>query len=253
MDYYLSKLFIAAFNPLGTALLLLLGAGLTLWCGRRRVSLILIGAASAWLWLWATPLASYGLRRSIEADFPSVHIDQVPAAGAIVIFGGAVSPPHIDRATANLTAASDRIWHAARLFRSGKAPLLLVSGGSDPVETTTPEAQVIGSLLQELGVPAEALLIEDQSRTTRENAAFSARLLGERGIDHVLLVTSALHMRRAQRLLAAHGLRVTPAATDYEAGSPSAGAPLLRWIPDTGALDGSSRAIKELLGRSAGR
>ena len=96
----------------------------------------------------------------------------------------------------------------------------------------------------DLGVPAAALLSEERSRNTQENAEMSARLLRERGIEKVLLVTSALHMRRAVHLFMQQGLLVHPVATDHEVGSPKA---RMNWLPDANALDGSARAFKEMV------
>ncbi|MBV5273815.1 MAG: YdcF family protein, partial [Lamprocystis purpurea] len=73
-----------------------------------------------------------------------------------------------------------------------------------------------------LGVPERAMVLEEQSRNTRENARFSVALLRERGIGSMVLVTSALHMRRALGLFAAEGMQVFPAATDHEARRPAA-------------------------------
>lgn len=99
--------------------------------------------------------------------------------------------------------------------------------------------------MMDLGVPAAAVLTEERSRNTRENAEMSARLLRERGIQKVLLVTSALHMRRAVHLFEQQGLVVHPVATDHEVGSPNA---RMDWLPDANALDGSALAFKEMVG-----
>ena len=70
--------------------------------------------------------------------------------------------------------------------------------------------------------------------------------------SRVLLVTSAFHMRRAQRLFERQGLQVLPFPVDFQARGRWAG-PLWRdptqWLPSAGALDNSSRAMRELLGR----
>ena len=106
--------------------------------------------------------------------------------------------------------------------------------------------------MQDLGVPAQAIALEETSRNTRQNADYSAALLKARDIEHILLVTSALHMPRALALFKAQGLEVTPAPTDFEAGQePPHG--LLAWLPDAGALNGSALAMKELVGLWVGR
>ena len=198
------------------------------------------------LWLGATPRISLWLRAGLEAPFPPVAVEAVPKAQAIVVLGGALTPTSAQRPYPDLHDAADRVWHAARLYRAGKAPLVLLSGGADRARSLSSEAEAMGLFLRDLGVPAPAIVLEPDSRNTRENARFSARLLRARGIDHVLLVTSALHMRRALLHFQAEGLTVTAAATDHS--------PLQAdgWglMPEAIALDGSSRALKEWVGRA---
>jgi uncharacterized SAM-binding protein YcdF (DUF218 family) len=193
------------------------------------------------------PVMSHWLTNQIENQFPQVPIASVAPAQAMVVLGGAVSPPMIGHTEIDLKSAADRVWYAARLFHAGKAPLVLLSGGGDLERQAFSEARAMAAFLQDLGVPAQAIVMEETSRNTRQNAAFSAALLKARGIEHILLVTSALHMPRALALFNAQGLQVTPAPTDFEASQePPPG--LLAWLPDAGALNGSALAMKELVG-----
>jgi len=245
-----SKLVIAAVSPLGTALVLGVLAWLSGLFGNRRLALALGGAALVWLWVWSLPVPSNWLRGHLEAAYPVVPLHAVPSASALVVLGGGISPPQRPDDPPDLGAAADRIWYAARLYHAGKAPLLVLSGGGDPAVSLTSEAAAMRGLLSALGVPERAMVLEEQSRNTRENARFSVALLRERGIGSMVLVTSALHMRRALGLFAAEGMQVFPAATDHEARRPAA---WQMWLPDTGALDGSGRAMKEWLGSWSGR
>ena len=198
------------------------------------------------------PVTSHWLASQIEDKFPQVPIAAVPHAQAMVVLGGAVTPPMIGGTEVDLKAAADRVWYAARLFHADKAPLVLLSGGGDLERQAFSEARAMAVFIQDLGVPTQAIALEETSRNTRENAAFSAALLKARGIDHILLVTSALHMPRALALFKAQGLQVTPSPTDFEASQdPPSG--LLAWWPDAGALNSSALAMKELVGLWVGR
>lgn len=170
---------------------------------------------------------------------------QVPTAQAMVVLGGTMEPPDAMRPWPNLGPAADRVWHAGRVYAAGKAPVVVLSGGSDMTAALYAESLGMRQFMLDLGVPAAALLTEERSRNTRENAEMSARLLRERGIEQVLLVTSALHMRRAVNLFEQQGLVVHPVATDHEVGRPNA---RMNWLPDAHALDGSGRAFKEVVG-----
>lgn len=247
VPYAVSKLVIALISPLGTALVVAV-LGLLLQRRARRTGTTLVVLALAWLWLWSTPAASEALRERVERPYPPVAAESLPRADAIVLLGGALAPAAPGRIYPDLGSAADRIWHAARVFRAGKAPLLLASGGSDLAVAQVPEARDMAGLLVQLGVPADAIVQEDRSRTTGENARFSAPLLRARRVQSILLVTSALHMPRAVAEFERTGFRVIPATTDH-AQPQYTGVQL--WLPDADALDDSARAIKEVVGRAA--
>ena len=83
----------------------------------------------------------------------------------------------------------DRPEQAAELFKERIAPRILVSGlGDGPIYRR--------SLIQ-AGVPSQAIQMEDQSRTTRENAILGVHLLRLQGARRVIIVTSWYHSRRA--------------------------------------------------------
>ena len=118
-------------------------------------------------------LAAYIL--AIAAADPVLVVrTRVAPADVIVVLGGD-GPP--------------RAKHAAALFRAGLAPRVLISGFGD--------CDYIRRLMIERGVPREAIAGECSSRSTIENAAFSASILVAMGARSVLLVTSSFHTRRA--------------------------------------------------------
>jgi len=237
-----SKFVTFAISPLGSSLLLGLWAGCCAWRGHRAWALRWGALALVWLWCWSTPVASMWLRGHIEADYPPVSITAVVPAQAMVVLGGGIEVPQQAGAQPNLGAAADRMWHAARLFKAGKAPLVVLSGGLAFEEGLVSEAASMRAFMRDLGVPETAMLLEEQSVNTRQNAQFTAALMRERDITQIVLVTSALHMRRSVLLFEAQGLKVIPAATDHEYRL----YPIWRRVlPDADALDGSGRAMKE--------
>lgn len=244
----LAKILSQIAYPLLASLLLAAWAGVLLWRNRRWSGGVLLAIALGWLWLWSTPAFSDWIRATLERRYPPSPVEELSVADAIVVLGGAMEaakPP--ERLHPDLGAAADRVWHAARLFRAGKAPLILASGGNLPWSgIERPEAAAIAELLQEFGVPANAIVLEARSRTTRENRDNSLPILHALGARRILLVTSALHMPRALALFENTDLAVIPAPTDFEVHE-RPGHPL-RWLPDAQALADSSRAFKEYLG-----
>lgn len=234
--------------PLG----IVLGAGLlalvALGFNRRRTAAGLLAFACVWLWLWSTPLVSNAIVGSLLDRGLLQRVEKLPAADAIVVLGGGIKPVSKYRIYPILGQTSDRVWHAARLYHAGKAPLVVASAGN--VWSKSPNVQsgadAMRILLEALGVPEAAILVEENSRTTHENAVFTAKLAAERGIERVLLVTEAWHMPRAEATFRQVGLEVVPAPTHNVSKPARPG--ILMILPGAWALNNSSLALKEYLG-----
>ena len=96
----------------------------------------------------------------------------------------------------------ERVQVAAQLWHSKRAPVVFASGTGD--------AQPIGELLVQSGVMPEAVTGEPCSRTTEENAQFTAALLKPQGIQTILLVTDPPHMLRSWLTFRSFGFEVIP-------------------------------------------
>jgi uncharacterized SAM-binding protein YcdF (DUF218 family) len=244
--YVLSKLVIALVSPLGTCFVLVV-IGLLLarrWRSTGR-ALMVIGAL--WLLLWSLPWPAFGLARSLERQTAQRPAAAYPQADAIILLGGGMLGERsggIDRPEA--TNAADRVWFAAQLYKAGRAPWLIVSAGGNP-NAGQIEAEAMAALLIDLGVPKSALLLDTKSRNTWQNAVYSQALMRAQHLGNALLVTSALHMPRALAAFRKRGIAVTPAPADFDA--PPTGAWPQRWLPSADALQKSSNAIKEYVGR----
>ncbi|MEB3242740.1 MAG: YdcF family protein [Cyanobacteriota bacterium] len=245
--FVLSKLLPLLVLPLGLALLLLAWG-----IGRRRWAPV--RAALALLWLFATPLTAQLLWRWVERPWQPLRPETMPTAAAIVVLGGGRHPaPGPLRRTEWVDA--DRFFGGVDLFRTGRAPLLLFTGGAITLARDLPtEGEAHRQVAQTLGLPPRALAVTPYVRNTAEEArAVAARL--PRG-SRVLLVTSAFHMRRAQALFARQGLVVVPYPVDFQARGAWAGSVLKDfryWFPSADGLEGSSRALREMVGRLVSR
>lgn len=124
-----------------------------------------------------------------------------------------------------------RVETGVRLWREGRAPLLVMSGG--PAPSGHVEAEVMRELAVSLGVPREAIRVEDRSRDTIENVGFTLALLcgGESACEpRLLVVSSRFHLPRAGELFGCGGARVALAPTPLPApvlghGEPDLGEP----------------------------
>ncbi|MBW4637226.1 MAG: YdcF family protein [Gloeocapsa sp. UFS-A4-WI-NPMV-4B04] len=252
MFLYLSKLLPLFFYPLGLACVLMVAALLTLkkrprWAaGAITLALIvLVGASNGWVSSW--------LVRSLEAQIPPAV---VPTAQAIVVLGGATKPALPPRPGVDLSEQGDRIFYAAQLYKQQKAPLIIVSGGRiDWTRRGTPESADMANILSQIGVPASAIIQDPDSLNTYENAVNVRKILNERDIRQILLVTSAMHMPRSLLIFKHQGIAVIPAPTDFlvsnnqlQSLSSSPQATLLNLLPDSDRLEHFTRALKEYVG-----
>jgi uncharacterized SAM-binding protein YcdF (DUF218 family) len=89
-----------------------------------------------------------------------------------------------------------RVKHGAELYKKGLAPKVIVSGGVDRGEQRS-EAEVMAELATHFGVPDENIILEDQSTSTFENILFSKKIIEEKGIHTLTIVTDPYHLRRA--------------------------------------------------------
>ncbi|MFS0839065.1 YdcF family protein [Paenibacillus sp. 1P03SA] len=92
----------------------------------------------------------------------------------------------------------DRTEKGAELYKNGVAPFLMFSGGE--VYRNSKMAGLMKDHAMELGVPEQAIVLEDRADSTYENAVFSKKVIGEHGFKSVTVVSSDFHMRRVKLL-----------------------------------------------------
>lgn len=141
----------------------------------------------------------------------------------------------------------ERLTDAALLWKAKKAKIILISGGSGILfYRGKSEAQLAKQFLIEIGVDEKAILTEEKSRNTAENALYTYEILQEKKIKKIILVTSAFHMKRSLALFEKRGFEIETFPTDYRALLP-----IFSWdalVPSVGALGTTSSAIKEWIG-----
>tara|TARA_Y100000588_G_scaffold19839_1_gene20231 strand:+ start:4064 stop:4585 length:522 start_codon:yes stop_codon:yes gene_type:complete len=162
------------------------------------------------------------------------------------MLGGGVGIPLPPRVESQL--GGNRTLHAFRLYKAGKAPLIIISGGNKfPQAGVESESHYTAEILESWGVPGNAIILETNSRNTHQNAVQVKRMLEARGIDRILLVTSAFHMPRALRTFHHIGLEAEPSPSGYSVAAYSRPV-FLDWWPTLGNLGKAQSLVKENLG-----
>jgi uncharacterized SAM-binding protein YcdF (DUF218 family) len=253
MFLFLSKLLPLFLYPLGLACVLLVVALVMSWRRSRWVPLPVVLALIVLL-LGSNSWVANSLVRSLE--WQHIPVGKLPTADAIVLLGGATKSAFPPRPAVDLSEEGDRVLYAAQLYREGKAPVVIASGGRiDWRGGGLAESSDMADILVNLGVPNSAILQDSKSLNTYQNAVNVRQIMQERGIRRVLLVTSAMHMPRSLRIFQRQGIEAIPAPTDFlitqqEINEPSSSpqATLLNLVPDADRLQNTTRALKEYIG-----
>jgi uncharacterized SAM-binding protein YcdF (DUF218 family) len=144
--------------------------------------------------------------------------------------------------------ALERERYAARLAKASGLPILTSGGlhyGSPPTEAK----MMADSMRDDFGVAVRWQ--EGQSRTTWENATFSAEVLLPEGIKRVVVVTQAWHMPRAVWSFQKAGFEVVPAPVGFLGVNNAE--PLGGWMPEFKAIWRSGQLLNEAVGQIAYR
>ncbi|MEO1429766.1 MAG: YdcF family protein [Cyanobacteria bacterium J06632_19] len=253
MFLYLSKLLPLFFYPLGFACICSFLAFLLIW-KRPRMAAFFMALALFVLLFSSNAWVSRFLVRSLE--WQNIPLAEIPTAEAIVVLGGATKSAYQPRTNVDLSEAGDRVLYAAQLYREEKAPLIIVSGGRIHWRGGgTPESEDIAKLLVFMGVKQQDILQDPDSLNTYQNAVNVKKILLERNINRILLVTSAMHMPRSLAIFKHQEIEAIPTPTDFlitegeiqELASTPKGA-ILNILPDSKNLDNFTIALKEYIG-----
>lgn len=242
----LSSLLTNLVIPLNLGIALLVLSVLLFMLRRRRSAALLAGGGLAWVLFWSLPASSLWAGGHLEQLYPYHPPNELPTAQAIVVLGGSTANNRpnwfgpYDRAT-----TISRVDTAAELYHAQRAPVIIVSGAA--LDGTVSEAQIMSNSLRQQGVPAEAIIQESKSLTTYENALYTARLVKEKGLDNVLVVTSALHMPRAMGVFRKQQVNATAAGSPPQIVVPDDPA-FSFWLPSIRVLSASRSVVKEYVG-----
>lgn len=189
-------------------------------CGRRWLAAVVL----CYLFLSSQPGAML-LARTLSGSYrPIASASEARGARAIVLLGsGSVNLRSTGRQLSYVTMdAGLRAIETARVFDLLHGPMVIASGGvTERDSAAAPESIALQRALIDLGVRPERIVLESESKNTRDEAVIIKRLLAERGLTDFVLVTSPLHMRRSLLAFEQQGMHPIPSV-----------APLVPDLPD---------------------
>jgi uncharacterized SAM-binding protein YcdF (DUF218 family) len=143
--------------------------------------------------------------------------------------------------------SSDRFIESCILYKTNRIKKIIISGGSN-AKGQPRDADFQYKKMLALGIPANDIIVEDSSRTTFENAAFTKKKIDSAKLKPpFVLITSAMHIPRAERVFTKAGIAVIPYPADYHVIENR-----LDWsdyiIPNFGTLFSWNSFLKEVVG-----
>ena len=251
MDF-LNRVFKLVLLP-GSIQFLIVGLviGVVLLYGRDRARRLgrywLTVLATAYLAM-SVPVGADVLTAGLARGFSSIaSAREADGATAIVVLtGGNPVYSHLGREIEVVSGPTAlRALEAARIYHMLSSPLVIASGGITR-ERTRPLAAELADALISLGVPADRIIQETRSMSTREHALFVPPLLRKHGVEQFVLVTSPTHIHRAMQAFETEGLRPVASMSAMRSSKPRRA--LGGWWPSREHLSISEQAIYDYFG-----
>ena len=251
--FILKKIISGFLFPLPLSLLLsFLGLYLLWFTAKQKVGKIMVSVGLAILTLFSYSVLSDKLLRPLERKYDKFEIKSLSAVSkteddfvikfVVVLGGGHTSDPELPLISQIGRSALVRLIEGIRIYRKYPGAKLLLSGGGvfDPVSN----ADVMARVAREIGVPERDIILESNSKDTKDEAMFIKPIVGN---DPFVLVTSASHIPRSMALFKKHGMNPIPSPVGHCI-KDGQGVSLYSFFPSAGNLGKAELTIHEYLG-----
>lgn len=238
----LNKILPIFFSP-SVVILAMLAAGLAFRSFR------LCAAAGVLFLVLSLPIVADWIFATAQGNVVRPDPRRLPRADAVVVLGGSIE--YVAGAGGNRVPewndAVDRLFGGLEAMEAQLAPKIVFSAGAEAGVAGVPsEGDIMASQARKFGLRAQRIFVAPPASNTEAEARVIRRLL-EPADQRIVLVTSALHLPRAQMIFEATGFSVIPYPVDLRvAGDPGA---LAAWTPTPSAMGKVGMVVRELLGR----
>jgi len=243
--FLLKKIVAPLFFPLSLCLEILLAGIFLLWFTRRqKTGKIIVSLGVVFLIALSYGTASEMLLRPLEYKYPPMtDVSSVlDVEWVVVLSGGSSSDTHLP-ITGRLSHASlVRLVEGIRIHRKLPKSKLILSGGG--AFNTVTEAKTMADVAVALGINDEDIVLESESRDTKDQARLIRKILGH---NRFILVTSASHMPRSIALFQKKDMNPIPAPIGHIIRERQKITPAI-FFPSAGQIEKIERAFYEYLG-----
>jgi len=213
---------------------------------KKKLIYIAIGV----LYILSTPIFSNNFFKLVEGSGHNDYrkpISAIDSADAIVVLSGMLEINEVGDSTYIEWGDPDRFFGGIALFKAGKAQKLIFTGGKMPWDKAKKtEGEVLKEYAISNGIPSKKILVTKDVENTADEAVAVKELISPS--KKIILVTSAFHMYRAQRLFEKQGFIVIPYKVDYKTAEESA-ITVMDFLPSAGNLGMTETGIREIIGR----
>ena len=194
------------------------------------------------------PIVSNGLVSYLESDYQLNKTSEADTANAIVVLSGMVRTIQTkDGLAYEWGDGADRFFAGIDLFKENKAPYLVLTRGKVPWSVGKPEGEYLRDVANKFEIPRKDILLTENVENTDQEANSVKKLLTIND-PKIILVTSAFHMPRAQKVFEAAGINVVPFPVDFR--SEAHKLTFMDYMPSGEAIKDTSRFVREMIGRT---
>ena len=236
---YLHKILPLIFSPLMLVIgLIVLGIIFNL----RKFSLVGIIV----LILSSLPIISNKFIAYLEKDYQPIEIADVENVDAIVVLSGIIRViGDEENLKYEFTDSVDRFFAGLDLFNNNKSPILILTRGKMPWSLGIAEGEYLKELAIKYGVSEENIILTDEVQNTDQEAKAIKKILTEGA--KIILVTSAFHMPRAEKVFKAANINLIPYPVDFQ--SSKLKTTIMDFIPSAKSFFDTSHFVREIIGR----
>ena len=237
---YLHKILPLIFSPLFLIIILIITDYIL---KKRKLSLI----ALIILIICSLPIVSNKLIYFLEINHKSLKPTEIDNADAIVVLSGMVRAiKNNNEIIYEFNEAADRIFAGIDLFKNNKAPIIILTRGKLPWSKGMPEGEYLKEIAIKYSLPKEKIILTKRVQNTDQEAKSIKKILNKNNSE-IILVTSAFHMDRAEKIFKSINIKVIPYPVDFRVNYESF--KLFDLIPAASSFSNTNHFVREMIGR----
>ena len=237
---YINKILPIIISPLGLIIILLFFG-----IFRKKMLLSVIGLMT--FIILSLPVVSNQLVKLLEQNYQATAPNEIISADTVIVLSGMVRPIKQENGIHyEFSEAVDRIFAGINILKIGKAQKLILTRGKLPWSIGVPEGEFLAEFAQSQGIDPNKILLTGIVQNTNDEAKAISKMLPEN--SEVILVTSAFHMPRAEKVFQNQSLKVIPYAVDFR--SLDNKIDIMDFLPQAYAFRDSNFYFREIIGRA---